>query len=339
MQKRKIVYIGNKLSNSGRTTTYIETLSGLLQEEGYTVVSSSSEKSKVLRMLAMIRTVVQHKKTASKVLIDTYSTQNFYYAVIIGRLCRLFHIPYIPILHGGNLPDRLKKSPKLSKKLFSKAEVNIAPSQYLFEAFSTAGFTNIKLIPNVISIAELPFSLRKETQLNLLWVRSFAALYNPMLAIQVVEVLLQQGYSPTLTMVGPEKDGELARCQAVVDAKKLPITFTGMLPKANWIQLSENFDLFINTTNVDNTPLSLLEAMALGLPIVSTHVGGIPYLIENSTNGLLVPPDQTQQFVEAILTLYKNPYLVETISKNGRATAERFDWETIKQSWITLLDS
>lgn len=339
MQKRKLLYIGNKLSNSGATSTYIETLSGLLQEEGYTVVSSSSEKSKVLRMLAMIRTVLQHKKTVSKVLIDTYSTQNYYYAVIIARLCRLFSIPYIPILHGGNLPDRLKKSPKLSKKLFSKAKVNVAPSRYLFEAFSTAGFTNIKLIPNVISIAELPFSLRKETQLNLLWVRSFAKLYNPMLAIQVVEVLLQQGYSPTLTMVGPEKDGALERSRKLAEEKKLPITFTGMLPKADWIQLSVGFDLFVNTTNVDNTPLSLIEAMALGLPIVSTHVGGIPYLIENSKNGMLVAPNNAQEFVETILTLYKNPYLVETISKNGRATAKRFDWESIKQLWITLLDS
>ncbi|MFC7356884.1 glycosyltransferase family 4 protein [Jejudonia soesokkakensis] len=339
MQKRKLLYIGNKLSNSGATSTYIETLSGLLQEEGYVVVSSSSEKSKVLRMLAMIRTVLQHKKTVSKVLIDTYSTQNFYYAVIIARLCRLFSIPYIPILHGGKLPDRLNKSPKLSKKLFSKAEVNVAPSRYLFEAFSKAGYENLQLIPNVISIAELPYTLRKETKLQLLWVRSFSKLYNPMLALQIIELLLQKGYTSSLTMVGPANDGTFDRCRAVSEEKNLPITFTGKLSKKEWTALSKSHDLFINTTNVDNTPLSLIEAMALGLPIVSTNVGGIPYLITHRINGLLVAPDDANLFVEAILQLYQNPTMVEALSTNGRTTAEGFDWQTIKHSWIALLDS
>ena len=55
------------------------------------------------------------------------------------------------------------------------------------------------------------------------------------------------------------------------------ITITGILRKAEWIELSKDYDVFINTTNVDNMPVSVIEAMALGMPIVSTNVGGIPF--------------------------------------------------------------
>jgi glycosyltransferase involved in cell wall biosynthesis len=339
MQKRKIVYIGNKGSYSGATTTYIETLSSLLHQEGYTVISSSSKKNKTLRMLAMIGTVLRHRKTASKVLIDTYSTQNFYYAVVIGILCRWLQLPYIPILHGGNLPARLDKSPKLSKRLFGAAEINVAPSHYLYEAFLKKGYDNIRLIPNVISIADFPFTLRKETKLHLLWVRSFSEIYNPALALKVVENLLVQGYDATLCMVGPEKDGSLARCKEMASKKNLPVIFSGLLTKSEWITLSKDYDIFINTTNFDNTPVSIIEAMALGLPIVSTNVGGLPFLIEDSVDGILVPPENADFFVAALLQLYNKPEKTMMLSQTARKKAERFDWETIKQSWISLLDS
>jgi len=79
-------------------------------------------------------------------------------------------------------------------------------------------------------------------------------------------------------MVGPDKDSSLGEAKDL--AKQLgvaeSVTFTGVLPKAQWHQLSEKFDIFINTTNIDNMPVSIIEAMALGLPIVSTNAGGLP---------------------------------------------------------------
>lgn len=99
---KKILYIGNKLSKKGKTESTIDTLETGLKSLGFQVNSVSSYKSIIFRFLDMLWTVFKHRKTVDYVLIDTYSTLNFYYAYFVGQLCRFFKINYIPILHGAN---------------------------------------------------------------------------------------------------------------------------------------------------------------------------------------------------------------------------------------------
>ena len=273
--KRNLLYIGNKLSKKGSTVTSIETLGNFLQTEGFKVTTASSKKNKVFRLLDMVWNTLKCPKKNTVVLIDTYSTQNFYYAVLVAWLCRFRTISYIPILRGGNLPTRLQNSPDKSKALFKGAYINVAPSHYLMEAFKKRGFTNLIHIPNTLQLENYPFLLRKNIQPKLLWVRSFSEIYNPLLALDVLTLLRSKGYDATLTMVGPSKDTTFEQCTTRAKKENLPVTFTGMLTKEAWISLSEAHDIFINTTNFDNTPVSVMEAMALGLPVVSTNVGGL----------------------------------------------------------------
>ncbi len=114
---------------------------------------------------------------------------------------------------------------------------------------------------------------------------------------------------------------------------------TGKLSKKEWIELSKNYDIFINTTNFDNHPISVLEGMALGLPVVSTSVGGIPFLIENKVDGILIPPNDAGQFFEAIDNLIKDNDLVLRITKNARNKVEEFDWEILKYKWFDTIDN
>lgn len=335
--KRKILYIGNKLSKSGSNVTSIETLGNFLIEEGYHVITSSTIKNKPLRLIDMLFATVKYAKQVSVVLIDTYSTQNFYYAVFVAKICRLLNIPYIPILRGGMLPDRLKKSPKLCNKLFNGAKLNIAPSMYLLEAFKKNGYTNLKFIPNTIEISNYKFLLRKDISAKLLWVRSFSEIYNPTMAIKIVEELIEKGINASLCMVGPDVNGMLSTCKKMAEEKNLPITFTGKLSKKEWIALSEDFHIFINTTNFDNTPVSVIEAMALGIPIISTDVGGMPFLISNDKTGILVPSNDSTVFVDKIIQLINNPLVTENLSINARKEVEAFDWLKVKDSWNTVL--
>jgi len=337
MQKRSLLYIGNKLSKKGATASSIDTLSLLLEEEGFKVYIASSVKNKVVRFLDMLCSTFLKARKVSFVLIDTYSTQNFYYAVAIAKLCRLLKAPYIPILHGGNLALRLSNNPKVSRKLFSGAKYCVSPSLFLLDVFKEAGINNVHYIPNSIEIKDYSFLLRKNLQPKLLWVRSFADIYNPLLAIEVILKLKSQGINASLTMVGPDKDGSLVKCKSEAEKHKLDVIFTGKLEKTDWISLSKTCDIFINTTTIDNTPISLIEAMALGLPIISTNVGGIPYLIEDSKTGILVSPNDKNVFAAAICHLLSNPLLAESLSRNARSKAETFDWQKVKESWLALI--
>ena len=336
--RKNLLYIGNKLAVHGKSPAAIDSLSVKLEEEGYSVITASSKQNKIFRMLDMALTTIQNRNRVDLVLIDTYSTQNFYYAILTGLLCRFFKLPYIPILHGGNLPNRLKKSKSLSNTLFKKALTNVAPSKYMMQQFQEAGIHNITYIPNAIEIENYSFKHRETIIPKLLWVRSFSEIYNPLLALEVLEILKKNGVEASLCMVGPDKDGSLQRCKKTADELKLPVRFTGMLPKKEWISLSKEYDIFINTTNFDNMPVSVMEAMALGMPVVSTNVGGLPFLIENEVDGILVPPNNTEAFVKAIEDLCTNNLKAQILAKNARHKMEKFDWQKIKHSWIKLLN-
>ena len=334
---KNLLYIGNELEPRGGSPTSIDSLTPLLKKEGFEVKTSSAKENQLLRLSEMMTSIIRNKSWADVVLIDTYSTRNFWYALLTSELCNKLNLDYILLLHGGDLPGRLKNTPKLSASLFKKAKLNIAPSLYLFEEFQQAGFKNIEYIPNSIFLKDYTFKPRKKLKPKLLWVRAFAEIYNPILAIKVLEELLKEYPDARLCMVGPQKDESFGECFNYAEKNKLPVKFTGKLTKPEWTALSKDYDIFLNTTNVDNTPVSLIEAMALGCPIISTNVGGIPYLIKDQKTGLLVPAKNKSAMVDAISTLLKNQNLAESLSQNAHNQAEKFDWEIVQNEWKEVL--
>ncbi len=335
---KKILYIGNNLTKKTKYYSSMDLLANKFVEEGYNVIKTSNKLNKIYRIIDMCLTLIKNRKKIDFVLIDTFSTSNFYYALVTSQIARFFKLKYIPILRGGNLPERLKKNTKLSHLIFNNSYKNVVPSNYLKVAFEQ-GYL-VDFIPNIIEIDKYKFKERKELKPYLLYVRAFDKLYNPTMAIYVLKKLSLEYPEAKLCMIGPDKDGSLLQCKNL--AKQLniehKIEFTGVLPKEEWHKKSEDFDVFINTTNFDNTPVSVMEAMALGLPIVSTNVGGLPYLIENNKDGVLVEKENIESMTNAIMELVKNKKRALELVKNARKKAETFDWDNIKKEWIKILE-
>ncbi|PTX44054.1 glycosyltransferase involved in cell wall biosynthesis [Christiangramia gaetbulicola] len=336
--KKRILYIGNDLQVNSFTVTYISFFSKMLRKEGYKVKTASTRNNKALRLAEMIGLIARFKDSTDVVLIDTYGAMNFYYAYLVGKTCKLFDLEYIPILHGGNLPERLENSRKLSKSLFGNAKVNIAPSHFLHDIFQKHGFNNTEIIPNAIKSDNYPFKKRSSFRPKLLWVRRFQKRYNPFMALKVLRILKQSYPDASLCMVGPEKDGTMASCKKLAEKYDLEVRFTGKLRKKHWAELSRNYDFFINTTSVDNTPISVIEAMSLGLAIVSTDVGGMPMLIENGHDGILVPEDDEKIMANEIIKIIEDPEKGEKICLNARDKVDQFDWDLVKEQWNRVLN-
>lgn len=338
MKRSKLLYIGNDLFYNTKYTTTMDTLSNLLATENYIIFKSSSKVNKISRLIDMCWSVVRNRNHVHYVLIDTYSTSNFYYAYATAQLCRLFQLKYIPILHGGNLPYRLSRSKLLSHAIFSSAYKNISPSNYLKAAFEKKGYPTV-LIPNVLEIEKYSFKHREAIAPKLLYVRAFADIYNPTMAVKVLYELKKNHPEAELCMVGPDKDGTLLKVKQMITELKLEdaVNITGVLPRETWHKLSENYDVFINTTNFDNTPVSVMEAMALGLPVVSTNAGGIPYLIEDQEDGILVEKNAVDQMTTSISVLLNSQEKTQRIIKNARSKVEQFSWNSIKYKWLEIL--
>ena len=253
-----------------------------------------------------------------------------------SQLCRFFKLKYLPILHGGNLPYRLKKYPKFSSLVFNNSYENIAPSGYLKYEFEQKGFKTV-LIPNVIPIHQYPYKERKKIAPKLLYVRAFAEIYNPTLAIEVLKELKNTYPKAILCMIGPDKDGTLADVKQLINKYHLneSVEITGVLAQKEWHKKSKAFDIFINTTNIDNTPVSVIEAMALGLPVVSTNVGGLPYLIQHNKDGVLVEKNNPSEMTTEICKiLEENKY---SLAINARKKVENFDWNIVQSKWMKIL--
>ena len=332
-----ILYIGNKLSRHGNTPTSVETLGELLSED-FHIKSVSHKKNKILRLLEMLWSIVKHRHKIHFILIDTYSTSNFYYALLCAGMARYVGVPYIPILRGGNLENRLRFNAKMSDFIFKHAYTNVAPSGYLFKIFQKYGY-NVDYIPNNIEIGNYPFTKRNSVRPKLLYVRAFSPVYNPQMALDVLALLLQKYNDASLCMVGPDRDGTLEEVQQKATEMALndKVIFTGKLSKEEWWKMSESYDIFINTTNIDNTPVSVMEAMALGLPVVSTNVGGIPYLVQDGKEAMLVDPNDANAMAQKISLLIEHPSNAVELAKNARKKVESFDWKNVKTRWIELL--
>jgi glycosyltransferase involved in cell wall biosynthesis len=167
--------------------------------------------------------------------------------------------------------------------------------------------------------------------------RSFDSLYNPMMALRVLRRVRAVLPEATLTMGGqdnglePSVRREAGR-MGVADA----VRFVGFLDGEGKRREGGAADIFINTNRIDNTPVAVIEACAMGLPVVATDVGGIRDLLTDEVSALLVRDDDDQAMAEAILRLVRDPQLAKRLSTNGRKLAKASSWEQVRVRWERL---
>jgi glycosyltransferase involved in cell wall biosynthesis len=95
-------------------------------------------------------------------------------------------------------------------------------------------------------------------------------------------------------------------------------------------------DVWLNASDVDNMPMSILEAYACGLAVVTTNSGGIPYIVEDKRTGRLVERGNEKSLAETALEVVSHPELFSELTQNGRAECMKYTWDSVKPAWMTL---
>jgi glycosyltransferase involved in cell wall biosynthesis len=111
------------------------------------------------------------------------------------------------------------------------------------------------------------------------------------------------------------------------------VRFAGFLDLPGKQQQFAGHDIYLSTNRIDNTPVSVLEAAAFGLPVVATRVGGVPFLLQDGQTALLVEDDAAEAMAQAVRRLVEEPGLAGRLSENGRRLAEQFDWSQVLDLW------
>jgi glycosyltransferase involved in cell wall biosynthesis len=332
--------VGNFVSRWDPYRGVCEDLAERLAGRGWAVVTASSRPAKLPRLLDMVGTAWRRRHDYDVAQVDVFSGPAFLWAEAVCWTLRRARKPYVLTLHGGTLPRFARRWPGRVRRLLRSAAIVTTPSRYMLEAM-TPYRADFVLLPNPLDLPAYPFRERAAPRPRLIWLRAFHETYNPAMAAQVVALLRPDFPDVTLTMIGPDKgDGSrerVARVAAELGVADRVTLGTGVPKGEVPAQLSGGGDIFLNTTNVDNTPVSVLEALACGLCVVSTNVGGIPYLLEDQVDALLVPPADPEAMAVAVRRLLTEPGLAARLSANARRKAEERDWGILVQKWDCLL--
>ncbi len=243
---------------------------------------------------------------------------------------------------GGGASDFFSRAFKVVKPTLNRASAIIVPSEYLREVFSRWGIESI-VVPNIVDLTRFypeyrdPQSRRRRGP-HIIVTRNLEKIYDISTALRVFARVRNRWPDAFLTVAGegPERAAlaQLAEDLGISDA----VTFAGRLDNDVIPDMYRDADLMLNTSRVDNMPVSFLEALASGVPIVSTAVGGIPFLVKDGEHALLAPVGDVEQLAKAIEFLWSNDTDRRRMVKAGRRFVKQFEWTDVREKLLSVYD-
>ena len=310
-----------------------------LRNRGWQALVASRRRTRLRRLTHMLWVVWRERSKYDLGIVEVYSGLAFVWAEFVCSALRFLQKPFVLALHGGALPEFARSQPGRIRSFLRHAVSVTCPSGYLLEGMK-AYCTAIQVVPNPIDVHLYPFVERQLPRPHLVWLRAFHEIYNPCLAPRIIANLVKIVPHIRLEMAGPDQgDMSLQRTRALAATLGVvdQIRFLGPLPKKEVPLTLGRADIFINTSNLDNTPVSVIEAMACGLCVISTDAGGIPYLVQNEREGLLVQRNDANAMASAICRLMNEDGLAQQLSRKARLNALKYDWSEILPLWERLL--
>lgn len=239
---------------------------------------------------------------------------------------------------GGEAKSFFKKYGMLVKPILRKVDAISVPSGFLKEAFNEVLGLDAVIVPNIADFDQFKFRQKKPLRPKLLVTRSLEEIYNVDCVVRAFKTVHDYFPDSSLGIVGDGR--QRAALEKLVTGLNLKdcITFYGKVEHAKIQDYYNQYDIFINASNVDNQPGVILEAFASGLPVVSTKAGGIPYMIKDGMTGFLVEKEDWRTLAERVIQLLKEPELALLLANNARMECQKYSWENVKTVLIPLLE-
>ncbi len=258
-----------------------------------------------------------------------------FFPIVIGVMIgKLLKKKIIITYHGGELYEFINKYKTKVIYFLNKADIITVPSKYLQNILNNNSIKS-KYLPNIIRDDNVYFKKREKLKPILIVTRTLDEVYNIPLSIMAFKDLKKVVPDAKLKIVG---DGKLKNeiLELVKKENIDDIEFIGRVPNSKIGEILNTADIFINTSNKDNMPLSLFEALACGLPVISTNVGGIPDYFTDGINGFLIEPNNKEQLTNKILYVLNNQDEVQKIIDNGYQTFEKLTLRNLKSEYLKL---
>lgn len=244
-------------------------------------------------------------------------------------IARMRGVPVVVNYRGGEAGEFLERSHAVVRATMQRASRLIVPSGFLEQIFGRHGMP-AQVVPNIVDLRRFrPADGPARSGLHLVVARNLEALYDNQTALRALQRVrqLRPDAHMTIAGTGPEKARLVALAQELGLAEF--VQFAGRLDPDAMAALYRRADVTLNPSLADNMPNSVLEALASGVPVVSTDVGGVPFMVRHEQQALLVPPGDPEAMAAAVLRLANDPALRQRLVSAGLSEVQRYTWDQV----------
>ena len=315
----------------GGISGQVELLERHLREEGHTAEVFSTKGSLLWRLGLFCRL---HRVAESYDVLHIHccSGWGFLPAVVGITVGRQLGKRIVLTYHGGGGEHFFDEHPKWVKHYLTHTDQNIVLSGFLARVFNKHRIP-YTIIPNIIELDESHYRKRTALKPDFICTRAHEELYNIPCILRAFLKVQSELPEATLTLVG----GGSRHNALVEQAKEMGlrnVIFTGRVPNDEIYTYLDHTDILLSAPRADNMPVSLLEAMNAGLPVISSNVGGVPYMIEDGVTGLLFDSDDSDQMAERMLWAVKHPEGCEAMILQAHQELQRYQWPSVRKQLL-----
>ena len=323
----RVLLICNYKPGVGGISGQVELLQKYLRSEGHTA-DIFSTKASVLRRLLLPLRLLRVARGYDVLHIHCCSGWGFLPAVVSVTVGRWLKKRLVLTYHGGGGEKFFDEHPRLIHHYLTRTDANIVLSGFLAKIFDKHNLP-YTIIPNIIELDETQYRLRETLKPNFICTRAHEELYNIPCILRAFQKALTELPEASLTLVGDGSQHE-ALAEMAKEMGLTNVSFTGRVDNTEIYTFLDQADIFLSTPMVDNMPVSVLEAMNAGLLVISSRVGGVPYMIKNGANGLLFDSNDSDKLAELMLWSVENQTIAKAIIQQGHIEVKKYRWESIK---------
>jgi len=235
--------------------------------------------------------------------------------------------------HSGECRDHLQRSPT-ARRVLKKTDQLVVPSGYLVDVLEEFGLSS-QAIPNMVDLAQFCFRARRPLRPHLICTRGFHPYYCVDVVVRAFAELQRIFPDARLDLVGGGPLEAEVR-NLVSDMKLTGVSFKGVAAHREIGRFYDEADIFINASRLDNMPISILEAFASGVPVVSTEPEGMHYVIEHERTGLLSPTGDAPALARNVIRVLQDSELAERLVENARQELQRYCWAVVREQWLRV---
>lgn len=250
------------------------------------------------------------------------------YAVPAILVARLRGVPVLVNYRGGGAQPFLERYAWHVRPLIHRCDLLAVPSGFLVKTFEHHGMQAV-VLPNFIDLTRFTRQSEPPRRPTILVARNLEPIYDIATALRAAARLRKDVWDLQMIVAGegPEA-GPLSTLARELGLESC-VRFTGRVANQEMPALYRQASVVVNPSRVDNTPISILEALASGVPVVTTAVGGIPYLVEDGTSALLVRPGDPDAMAAAIARAIGDGALRSELAAGARSVVCAHDWGVV----------